>query len=382
MPGANSGDFMAVSFPFPLIHPIENLLLDEDNPRLPADLDRRESSIVDYLIKNSAIEDLIQSISENGFFFAEAIVAVPKTATNASNVDKDTPLVVVEGNRRLTALKILQSPELAARRPALRKMAEEALHKPDLIPTIVYEDRDAVLRFLGYRHITGVKPWEPLAKARYIEQLFDRLPATRSFADRYREVAQMVGSKSQYVRRSLNALFAFNVAVSEDYFGLDLDEGAIDFSLLLTALGYKHIQSYLAGADKDETLVGQYLIENPDLLIRERLAQILDWLFVKQKDGKTRVVDSRNISRLAAVIENDKARSQFIEGKSLEQAYIVTEGTGREFNEYMQLASGNLNEAASLVAFVEYSPTLFDISDDVVKQARHINRTLLEKKDD
>ncbi len=200
--------------------------------------------------------------------------------------------------------------------------------------------------------------------------------------DRYREVAQMVGSKPQYIRRSLNALFAFSVTAAENYFDLDLDEESIDFSLLLTALGYKNIQSYLTGADKDEKLVGLYLVENPDLLRKDRLAQIIDWLFVRQKDGKTRVVDSRNISRLAVVVDNEKALNQFVDGKTLDQAYIVTEGSGREFNEYMQLASGQLSEAAALVAFVDYSPTLFDISDDVLKQARHINRTLFQKRDD
>lgn len=43
--------------------------------------------------------------------------------------------------------------------------------KLDPLPVKVYDKDEEVFPYLGVRHIRGVRPWEALAKAKYIERL-------------------------------------------------------------------------------------------------------------------------------------------------------------------------------------------------------------------
>ena len=73
----------------------------------------------------------------------------------------------VEGNRRLTAVKLLLKPELAStRKAAVLEAANAAGRKPAELPVLKFKSRDQVLRYLAFRHITGIEPWNPLQKAR------------------------------------------------------------------------------------------------------------------------------------------------------------------------------------------------------------------------
>lgn len=367
------------SYPISKIHPLNNLLLDPHNPRLPSDLSRGEDQMIAYLTKQTAIEDLASSIAENGFFFAEALVAVPHVpVSNPTKITDKTKLVVVEGNRRLTALKLLQDPA-RANRSAFSKIAAEASHHPTDIPVIIYENRDAVLQFLGYRHITGVKPWDPIAKARYIEQLYNRLNPNGSYSERYREVAQMVGSKSQYVRRSLNAVEALNLFQKNAQFGLEISEDDIDFSLILTALGYSEIQKFIL--ENPDELENTSLFEQKDNVSTERLAEIFDWIYKPNRNGATRLIESRNIKKLAEIVSSDKALAMFREGTNIETAYLASRGSENEFREHLQDATGYLDAASRLVAFVTYSPTLDELSQQALTQATHIQKTISGRKE-
>ena len=83
-------------------------------------------------------------------------------------IDESTH-TVVEGNRRLAALKLLQNPGLTDfRRTSISQLVEDAQHIPNEVPCIVYDTRDEILDYLGFRHVTGIKSWGPLSKARYL----------------------------------------------------------------------------------------------------------------------------------------------------------------------------------------------------------------------
>ena len=145
---------------------INDLLLDPENPRLPESIDRDQQSMLDHIAETTTIEELMEAIAENNFFQGEPIIVVP----DQKNKGK---YLVVEGNRRLTAVKLLNDPAICTSPGArMRAIAGEAKHKPVEIPVVIRNTRNEVLPYLGFRHITGVKQWEPLAKARYIEQLF------------------------------------------------------------------------------------------------------------------------------------------------------------------------------------------------------------------
>lgn len=159
-----------------------DLVFDTHNPRLPSYLQKNadEAVIIDYMIKHSNMKELMLSIAETGFSDAEPLLVV-------QTGDKYT---VIEGNRRLSALKLLNNPSLAkVRVQSIREIVANALFVPKDIPCIVYEKREDILNYLGYRHITGVKEWGALEKARYLEQLYMFHAKDMSEAGIYKKLA-------------------------------------------------------------------------------------------------------------------------------------------------------------------------------------------------
>src|SRR6266576_1806890 len=95
--------------------PVAELLLDSKNPRLGRQNTTKDLSQdqVLELMKDWALEELAVSFLESGFWPQEALIAVRE------NVGTEQHLVVVEGNRRLAALKLLvpaKAGHLATRR--------------------------------------------------------------------------------------------------------------------------------------------------------------------------------------------------------------------------------------------------------------------------
>ncbi len=64
------------------------------------------------------------------------------------------------------------------------------------IPYILVDSRDDVRAFLGYRHVTGIKEWNPAEKAQYIAQLIEKGKLT------YDQVMRKIGSKTPTVRQN------------------------------------------------------------------------------------------------------------------------------------------------------------------------------------
>jgi hypothetical protein len=123
--------------------PVGSLLLDPENPRLPDELDTSDQQeLLRYFLSNYQPDEIAESMAENGYFSEEPLLVVP---------DGDA-FVVVEGNRRLAALKLLTSP---ADRDALRTptrwrdLAEVAQDKDlDQAPVVRYAARDELLDYL------------------------------------------------------------------------------------------------------------------------------------------------------------------------------------------------------------------------------------------
>jgi hypothetical protein len=86
---------------------IEQLALDSQNLRLPSIdvLERTQQAMLEYLARETSIEELMSAIAENDFFEGESLIVIP-------NDKQPDQYIVVEGNRRLIALRLLQEPDL------------------------------------------------------------------------------------------------------------------------------------------------------------------------------------------------------------------------------------------------------------------------------
>jgi hypothetical protein len=274
---------------------IDRLLFDWENPRLPQDdedldLDSQES-IFRYVEDSYSLRELGQSFADNGYFREEPLHVVPH----------DGKFRVVEGNRRLAALKLISDPD--ARRHLTKQRREfwdaiaETRHLDQLrMPLVtIHEDRDKLLSFLGFRHISGVKRWRPEAKARYLTQLMRRERLN------FRETARRIGSQAPAVRRQAEAYTVLQQASQQD---LPVESAMRYFGLFYNALQDPGIRNYTGLPEPgDVTSITDEPIP-PDRL--SNVHRILRWLF--GEEGRRRIIsESRDISKLGRVLSNERA---------------------------------------------------------------------------
>ena len=321
---------------------VELLDFDSLNPRLPNYLDKSDDAqVVEWMLKEANIVELMGSIGEQGYFEGEPLIVVP-AKTSAKHFE------VVEGNRRLTAVKLLHNPELAsARKSAVTEAAKAAQYKPEKLPVLKFDSRDEVLRYLAYRHITGIEPWNPLQKARYLKQLasskdFKKLDKQ----ELRRRLAKEIGSNSNYVARSLAGLAVYEAIEEAHYFDIPgLDEKTLSHSVLTTALTYATLSKFigLEGPTDDD-------ISHLD---QKELKELTRWIFEQNSEGQTRIGESRNLQKLARVVAESKALEKFRAGRPLAEADLLTSGPVEAFRNSLSEAKARLEAARDSIHFID-----------------------------
>lgn len=343
---------------------IDDLLLDHENPRLPSVVGRSQEEMISFIGENYSIEELMDSIGENGFFTGEPLIVCP--------VGNDK-FLVIEGNRRLTALKLLSNPDLMEKpSAAIRRISDEAINKPDVVTASVFKGRSEVLNYLGHRHITGVKSWSSLAKARYLKQLFDNTPVDEQLDERLRVVTKRIGSRKDYVRKILETLIVHQVIERENYFDIDgVNEGNIPFSVFYTAYSRTEVKRFIS-----------YPV-NPfascDGLDLTALRYLTKWFCEKKPDGRTVLGNPNNLPKLSEILASESALNELKLGASIEEAFKYTESYETTFLESLHKAKRALAEANSLVAEIEWSEECNAGITSVINQASALKRSWKEK---
>jgi hypothetical protein len=290
---------------------VDKLKYDPKNPRLPATMVKgnNEKEVINWMLTDASIIELMGSIGEKGFHPAEPLLVVS---------DKNGKYLVIEGNRRLTAVKLLINPSLASKRTtSINQIVKESKYKPKELPVLEFDKREEILDYLGFKHITGVKPWSALAKAKYLRELqgdYKGLP----IQEQYRKLAKAIGSRADYVEELLLMLDLYDKIQDKDYFDIEgLNEDTIDFGVYYNAIKYSNIAEFV-GIDKESA--------KPTAKIQiKKLEELVRWVSEKDLQNKTRLGESRNLSKLNAVVSQPKALNLFRSGRSLEDALVFTE---------------------------------------------------------
>ncbi|WAC67207.1 hypothetical protein OVA14_05550 [Agrococcus sp. SL85] len=291
---------------------LEHLYFDPENPRLPLSVDGDdERQVLEWMLDDAGLVELMGSIAVNGYFAAEPLLVTKRKSGDG--------YWVLEGNRRLAAVRLLNEPSLAPiRRQAVHKIAHEVADGVELtnLPCAVFERREDVLDYLGYRHITGVKQWEPEAKARYLQSLY-LLHRDSAGGDIYRVIARLIGSRSDYVVRLLASLALHDQMRTDQRLAQQLAASAIPFSLLTLAMSYETIVKYL-GLDALEVAVVESEQGPADA---EALRDVATWLYRELPDlGRTQLGESHNMKLLAQSLSNDRGVDALRNGEIVEEA--------------------------------------------------------------
>lgn len=349
---------------------VADLVLDRQNPRLPTRLhDSDEDEILKYLASKTNIGDLITSIGENDFFHGEAIVVTQNGAPCGK-------YIVLEGNRRLTALRLLQDINIARSVSiAASEAVAKAKSRPGEVPAYEVDSRDDVLQYLGFRHVSGVQRWDPLAKARYLKMLYQQ--AEGDPVSRYRQIASEIGSRSDTVRKNLDALAAYELTERNEFFDVpNLGEENFQFGVFYTALASPRIAEFVGARDSDGPTHPIETESSPSLKTTE-LGEIVEWIFHKDESGRTRLGESRNIPKLAAVVSAPNALQSFRAGASLDDAHLDTPDVHEEFIREMRTAIRHIHIANSKLtpAQVENLASQVDVQGIVTDLRKATNKT-------
>jgi hypothetical protein len=352
--------------------------LDLENPRVPASIKKEDtgkskeeinSDILEYLIETGSIVELMLSIGENGFFAGEALLLIKEYDQDKKYTGK---YIVVEGNRRVTALKLLHDPSLAnVSKNQIKEASELSINKPELIPSIIFNDRDDILKYLGYRHITGIKNWKALEKARYMNLVYSKIKTEEnSHEEVCIEIAKSIGSTRSYVNRILEAYNIYLFIEEKDFFDIKgLDDTTFHFVNLSDSLNRANLN--------------KFLLENDDKkdFNEKNLKDWTEWLFKENTEGETRLRGtSSDLSDLDNVVTNISALEAFRDRKvSLSQAALFAEDAETILSDSLEYALEYLEEADRVLTKIDDIEKVHTF-DENIKDIRKIAKKIYDYK--
>ena len=297
-------------------HAPANLYLDPANPRLADEglsIDRQDDILL-WLWRNMSVNELVDSILANGFWKHEELFAT----------EEEGRLVVVEGNRRLAAVKILSDTGLRERLGiALTERPSEAVLESIRQLPVIHATREELWGFVGFKHVNGPQAWDSIAKAEYVFRV------RRDFGLSLAEIASAIGDRHATVARLYRGYVVLRQA--QEQFGFDTTDTRhrrFPFSHLWTALGYVSIRKYLG--------VDPAALENENPIPEERLPRLeylMRWLFGSQSHDIEATVRRQNpdLRHLAQALEVRKGVDLLESGRSLSVALDASLGDAHLF---------------------------------------------------
>lgn len=308
------------------------LLLDVSNPRLVEHgLSGSESQeeVLALLWKEMAVEEIAMSIAANGFFQHEPLIVM---------LDDDSRSIVIEGNRRLAAARLLTDAKArtAVGATDLPKAPKWVLEQLVTIP-VTYTDRAASWPHIGFKHVNGPLTWSSISKAHYIARVHNTYDVPLP------QIATQIGDGHATVRRLYRGLMVLDQARQVGaYDPEDRYRRKLYFSHLYTGLDYPGIQKFL-GLSSDEGF-------KPNPIAKKRLENlgcVLTWMFGLRSKSLEPLIKSQNpdLRIMDEVLQTKPGTEALMQGLPLGTSLDIAKGDERLFREYLQSAKIALQNA-------------------------------------
>lgn len=234
---------------------VNKLLLDRANARHDA-MDN-EPEVIGQLLKKEKVGEVAKSIAEAGALNPlERIGVIAHPALKGS-------YIVVEGNRRVCALKMLHDPDKAP--DAFKKKVQDYKANGQTIPSVIevvlFDSEEDAEPWISMRHRgedggKGLRPWDVNAKARHAQKiggatanqlaagLVDHaLKAGLITAEEYQELP--ITTLTRYLG---NPIFRHTLGIASNK-KLDLDVPQDEFNTVLKVFLQDSLPKSLTGAD-------------------------------------------------------------------------------------------------------------------------------------
>ena len=300
---------------------VSSLRLHSENPRLPETLaGASQETLLKHLHENAVLDELAISFVDNGFFAHEPLIV--------SQPDEDGNRTVFEGNRRLATLKILLGLDIAEALEIAFSFESmptvEQLNRLWEVPCFIVKDLEEVHRFLGFRHIGGIKTWSAEAKARYLVAEVLRAHKRDSKKNPFTMVGRAVGSNAQGVR---NPYIAMKILIrGREQFGIDTT--AIQqyrFGVWNRAMNSPALRSYIGFGD---ARTFQDVEIGLNALSGSHLQEVLKDMRPGGSGQRAVLADSRDVTIYSAVLQDDRAHEVLRRYDDLALARQIVEQAG------------------------------------------------------
>ncbi len=338
----------------PAMMKVLDLEFDRKNPRLvELDISDKTSDdrIIEILWNAMDVREVMLSIAASGFFRHEPVIVACE----------DGQQVVIEGNRRLAAVRILRGEigaklmsDLQAQTPTLAQTDKQALAE---IP-VIRSTRAEVWRYLGFKHVNGPAKWSSYAKACFIARVH------QDYGTSLDAIAYQIGDTHRTVQRLFRGLMVMKQAEKLKVFQRkNRYKKHLSFSHLYTGLDYEGISGFLhlSSADEDTS--------EPVPANRKReLGELMRWLYGDKRSDIPPVVQSPNphLRQLDTVVAHPEALEVLRLRGHLEDALETSQEPYDVFRASLVKAKQELQRARGMLT------TGYDGSKDLLQIANQV----------
>lgn len=285
---------------------LNKLTLDTKNPRfassklVESSTQLTQEDIIRYLWEKEQVCSLANGIAKNkGLHGAELIACVKE----------NNQYVVLEGNRRVCACKLLCDRSLVPsdNKSNLEFIDDETAKNLSKLYVVLYNDRSSAQRYLSDRHINGAKKWSALEKNNFYYNLFNEHHSVSA-------VEQITYDKPSAIRNSIRKYqFFMDVVEALRKNGTLVNIEDIDYLPMVD-----RFMDILVGSDKH---VGLQLSFNEDTLkyycvkegvdIYMSILRLIGEAFLIRKN-KAYCLEGEEPKILSTEIVNDEQRKRLI----------------------------------------------------------------------
>ena len=340
---------------------VSDLRLDRNNPRHPEEPFETEDEALEFLIEEADANELVQAIGNTGWLNYEPLVVL-----RGENV-------VLEGNRRLAALRILRDPALQRLYGIVPPSQLHSNAIPDEVLAIKVSNPSQARDFIGFKHVNGPHKWDSLAKAKFAWD-WVRDPSGLPLD----AVAKRLGDSHNTVARLVNAYIVLRQAEKLGFDIAQRTKSNFSFSHLYTALPRPNVRAYLGLSDA----VTDLLPDDPvDTDHRESLLTFMTLLY--GQGARKTVIQSQNpnLNQLVDVLGNQTATAMLVSDRDLTVAYEQVEDRSRRFAERLFALNKAARAASEAAGDYEYDADLHEMALSVQKTVRGIITAMTAEKE-
>ena len=333
----------------------DRLQLDNQNPRIPAKFHNSDlEEIWQYMKKNFELEELASSITENGFFEGQPLVAIPIEEIKEDDIhsynqiinqdNSSSKFIVVEGNRRLSTIQgLLDDNEFND-----YQVNDTLRQQFNSLPVVIYPNRDSVASFIGVHHLAGVRKWGIFERATYI------VKQIRQEGQSIQKLQTTIGDKRNSARKLFVSYRLVELAKEFDN-TLNIKEAENQFSYILVATSSQSIREYIGLKYWNDIEDLENPIPKESL---QSLSNLFNILFGTNQVEKV-IRDSRKISeKLSLIIDDEDATLYLLEHRDLDIAFKKVGGDVKAIEKFTKEIDQASNQVRQIIEDIKYtSPT-------------------------